>query len=153
MSRKTNYQLMNAQLDAVLTGETNRIANLSNSAALLYDSMTDINWAGFYFYDELADNLVLGPFQGKLACVRLPIGEGVCGTAYKNAQSLIVKDVTAFSGHIACDAASLSEIVIPISANNKLIGILDIDAPITRRFGETDRAGLEKFVQILINHL
>lgn len=153
MSKEVDYRLLNTQLDAVLTGETNRIANLSNATALLYDSMPNINWAGFYFYDKLADNLVLGPFQGKIACVRIPVGEGVCGTSYKSGESLVVEDVTAFSGHIACDAASRSEIVLPISLNNELIGVLDIDAPITGRFDETDRIGLEQFVKTLITHL
>ncbi|SFH66348.1 GAF domain-containing protein [Pisciglobus halotolerans] len=152
MSKEKSYRLMNAQLEAILTGETNVIANLSNAAALLYTSMPSINWAGFYFYDVEADNLALGPFQGKVACVRIPIGKGVCGTAYETNQTHVVKDVNRFAGHIACDSASQSEIVVPFQISETLKGVLDIDAPVTERFDDIDRQYLEEFVQILVQH-
>ncbi|SEK31524.1 GAF domain-containing protein [Carnobacterium iners] len=149
MPKESYYRLINKQLSAVLGDETNLIANLSNSAALLFESLPDINWAGFYLYEKTSDELVLGPFQGKVACIRIKIGAGVCGTAFKNNTTLIVKDVSKFKGHIACDAASKSEIVIPIVINGEKIGVLDIDAPITNRFDKTDQHYLELFAKIL----
>lgn len=149
MSKESNYRLINKQLTAVIGDETNLIANLSNSAALLFENLPDINWAGFYLYEKESNELVLGPFQGKVACIRIKIGAGVCGTAFEKNTSLIVEDVTKFQGHIACDAASKSEVVIPIVIKGKKIGVLDIDAPITNRFDETDRHYLELFTKIL----
>lgn len=141
------YREMHQALQAVLTGETDFIANLANSAALLFWSLPAINWAGFYLLKE--EELVLGPFQGKIACVRIRPGRGVCGTAAEKRQTLMVANVHEFSGHIACDSASNSEIVVPIIKDNLLVGVLDIDSPAFARFDDTDKAELEKFVQIL----
>lgn len=152
MSKESDYRLMNKQLSAILGDETNLIANLSNASALLFENLTNINWAGFYLYEKASDELVLGPFQGKVACIRIKIGAGVCGTAFENNSSLVVEDVSQFRGHIACDAASQSEIVIPIVINDKKIGVLDIDAPITKRFDKIDQHYLELFVDILQNN-
>ncbi|WP_414840010.1 GAF domain-containing protein [Carnobacterium sp. TMP28] len=149
MSKESYYRLMNKQLSAVLGDETNLIANLSNSAALLFENLPDVNWAGFYLYEKISDELVLGPFQGKVACIRIKIGAGVCGTAFEKNTSLVVEDVSKFKGHIACDAASKSEIVIPIIINGEKIGVLDIDAPITNRFDKIDQHYLELFAEIL----
>ncbi|OEC00238.1 GAF domain-containing protein [Lysinibacillus sphaericus] len=145
------YKTLAKQLDALLTGETDRIANLGNASALLNQFLTDINWVGFYLLQE--DELVLGPFQGLPACVRIPIGRGVCGTAVTTKETLVVKDVHAFPGHIACDAASQSEIVIPLIRQEKVIGVLDIDSPIKNRFSQEDQAGLEHFVETLLLHI
>lgn len=146
-----NYTMLSKQLDALLTGETNAIANLSNASALLNQFFDQINWVGFYLMES--DELVLGPFQGLPACVRISVGKGVCGTAASTKQTVIVPDVHAFPGHIACDAASQSEIVVPILKDGILIGVLDIDSPIKERFSEQDAEGLELFVQILIKHI
>ena len=145
------YNTLAKQLDALLTGETDRIANLSNASALLNQFLPNINWVGFYLLQQ--DELVLGPFQGLPACVRIPIGRGVCGTAVSQKETLVVKDVHAFPGHIACDAASQSEIVIPLIQQNQVIGVLDIDSPIKDRFSEEDQAGLEHFAQTLMLHI
>ncbi|MFJ7730983.1 GAF domain-containing protein [Lysinibacillus sp. NPDC097231] len=145
------YHTLAKQLDALLTGETDRIANLSNASALLNQFLTNINWVGFYVLQ--GDELVLGPFQGLPACVRIPIGRGVCGTAVANKETIIVKDVHAFPGHIACDAASQSEIVIPLVNQGEIIGVLDIDSPIVGRFSKEDQDGLELFVKTLLPHL
>ncbi len=145
------YLTLSKQLDALLTGETDLIANLSNASALLNQFLTDINWVGFYILQE--NELVLGPFQGLPACVRIPIGRGVCGTSVATKETIVVKDVHEFPGHIACDAASHSEIVIPLIKQGKIIGVLDIDSPIVSRFSEEDRNGLEQFVQTLLLHL
>ncbi len=145
------YLTLSKQLDALLTGETDLIANLSNASALLNQFLTDINWVGFYILQE--NELVLGPFQGLPACVRIPIGRGVCGTSVATEETIVVRDVHEFPGHIACDAASQSEIVIPLIKQGKIIGVLDIDSPIVSRFSEEDRNGLEQFVQTLLLHL
>ncbi|WP_318614199.1 GAF domain-containing protein [Sporosarcina sp. YIM B06819] len=145
------YEQLASQLDALLTGENNRYANLSNASALLNQFFDRINWVGFYLLDN--EELVLGPFQGLPACIRIPLGRGVCGTAAKTRESIIVPDVHAFPGHIACDAASQSEIVIPLVKNENIIGVLDIDSPELNRFTEDDRIGLEKVVQVLVNHI
>ncbi|SBO18201.1 GAF domain-containing protein [Carnobacterium divergens] len=150
MSKKGIYQLTNAQLEAIIGDETNLIANLSNASALLFENLPDINWAGFYLYEAETDELVLGPFQGKVACIRIKNGKGVCGTAFAKNESVVVDNVHDFPGHIACDAKSQSEIVIPLMKNGKTIGVLDVDAPITNRFDEIDRGYLEDFVLILI---
>ncbi|MET4560917.1 GAF domain-containing protein [Lysinibacillus parviboronicapiens] len=145
------YNSLAKQLDALLTGETDQIANLSNASALLNQFLTNINWVGFYILQ--GEELVLGPFQGLPACVRIPIGRGVCGTAVKEKETIVVKDVHAFPGHIACDAASQSEIVIPLIKQDKVIAVLDIDSPVTNRFSIEDRVGLEQFVKALLLHL
>jgi len=149
--KEKNYELVQKQLLALIEDETNRIANLSNAAALLNQFLDEINWVGFYLYEE--DQLILGPFQGLPACVRIPMGKGVCGTSAATEKTLRIEDVHQFPGHIACDAASRSEIVIPLMKDGKLLGVLDIDSPITDRFDEMDQQGLEKFAEILSNHL
>ena len=146
-----NYSMLSKQLDALLTGEKNVIANLSNASALLNQFFDQVNWVGFYLMEE--GELVLGPFQGLPACVRIALGKGVCGTAASSQETIVVPDVHAFPGHIACDAASQSEIVVPIVKDGTLIGVLDIDSPIKERFNEQDQAGLEQFVQVLIKHI
>jgi len=145
------YKQLASQLDALLTGEKNVYANLSNASALLNQFLHRINWVGFYLMDD--GELVLGPFQGLPACIRIPLGKGVCGTAAETMESIIVADVNAFPGHIACDAASQSEIVIPIVKNGVVLGVLDVDSPELNRFIEQDRAGLELFVETLVKHL
>jgi L-methionine (R)-S-oxide reductase len=145
--KKTLYSEIHRSLQAVLTGERDLIANLANSAALLFWSLPAVNWAGFYLLNER--ELVLGPFQGKIACVRIKLGQGVCGSAAERRQTFVVSNVHEFPGHIACDSASNSEIVVPIIKNDVLIGVLDIDSPEFARFDDNDRTELEKFVQIL----
>lgn len=152
MSNEIKYML-NKQLAAIIAGETNMIANLSNASALLSEQFSNINWAGFYLWDENDNELILGPFQGKVACIRIKEGDGVCGTALKEQRSLIVDDVHLFPGHIACDAASQSEIVVPMIKDGKKIGVLDMDAPVKNRFTEEDRLMLEEFVSVLLQHL
>ncbi|CQR48143.1 Free methionine-R-sulfoxide reductase [Paraliobacillus sp. PM-2] len=146
-SREEDYQLVIKQLEALLNGETDQIANLSNASALLNQFLTNINWVGFYLLKH--DELVLGPFQGLPACVRIPIGKGVCGTAVSERSTQVVADVNQFPGHIACDAASQSEIVIPIIVDGNVFGVLDIDSPNTNRFDEVDQKYLEQFVEAL----
>jgi L-methionine (R)-S-oxide reductase len=141
------YPQIQQALRAVLTGETDLIANLANAAALLFWNLPAINWAGFYLLKD--HELVLGPFQGKIACVRIRLGKGVCGSAAEKRQTFVVPNVHEFPGHIACDSASNSEIVIPIIKDDLLIGVLDIDSPEFSRFDDTDKTELEKFVQIL----
>ena len=145
------YDQLSSQLDALLSGESNVVANLSNASALINQFFERINWVGFYLMDE--GELVLGPFQGLPACIRIPIGKGVCGTAVANKQSIIVPDVNAFPGHIVCDAASQSEIVVPLIKDGIVIGVLDIDSPELNRFSEEDRVGLEKVINVLIKHI
>ena len=142
-----NYELLNAQLSAITDGIPYETANLANAAALLWEHLTDINWAGFY---KMTDGkLVLGPFQGKTACIVIPVGRGVCGTAVAKDATQLVYDVHQFPGHIACDCASNSEIVVPIHVKGSIWGVLDIDSPKIGRFSEADREGLEAFVKIL----
>ncbi|UJL45082.1 GAF domain-containing protein [Virgibacillus sp. NKC19-16] len=150
-SKITDYELMIKQLDALSDGESDHIALLSNASALLNQSLTDINWVGFYIWRN--NELVLGPFQGLPACIRIAYGKGVCGTAMKERQTQRVADVNQFPGHIACDAASQSEIVVPISLDDGLYGVLDIDSPNTDRFDKIDQTYLEKFVRVLEGHL
>lgn len=142
------YRDLAASLEALLAEETDALANLANAGALLAQALDRINWCGFYLLR--GGELVLGPFQGKAACVRIALGRGVCGTAAARRETLVVPDVNAFPGHIACDAASRSEIVVPILEGGKLRGVLDIDAPEPARFDEEDRAGLEEFVGRLV---
>jgi GAF domain-containing protein len=141
------YKLLNSHFMALLEDETFIIPNLSNASALLGGALKDINWAGFYLMNE--GELLLGPFQGKPACIHIPVGRGVCGTAVAKNQTQLVLDVHAFPGHIACDSASNSEIVVPIRVNGEVVGVLDIDSPLLARFDEKDQEGLEKFVEIL----
>jgi len=143
----TNYQILNAQLSALIGGVPHRTANLANAAALLYHTLDGLNWAGFYLLE--GDTLVLGPFQGRPACIEIPVGRGVCGTAVAEGSTQLVPDVHQFPGHIACDSASNSEIVVPVRAGRKIVGVLDIDSPRLGRFTEEDRRGLEAFVGIL----
>ncbi|SEG37180.1 GAF domain-containing protein [Paenibacillus sp. UNC499MF] len=150
-TREEQYSLVTAQLKALIEGETSRIANLANASALLGQFLRDINWVGFYLLE--GEQLVLGPFQGLPACVRIPLGRGVCGTAAQKRETLVVEDVERFPGHIACDAASRSEIVVPLVKDGELLGVLDIDSPSLARFDETDRVMLERFVTELAAHL
>ena len=142
------YRDLAGSLEAVLAGETDALANLANASALLAQALERVNWCGFYLLR--GDELVLGPFQGKPACVRIPLGKGVCGTAAAREETVLVPDVNVFPGHIACDAASRSEIVIPIVENGELRGVLDIDSPDLARFDAVDREGLEGFVRALV---
>lgn len=147
MDRTVNYEILCAQLSALTEDVPYEIANLANASALLWQEIPDINWAGFYKMED--GGLVLGPFQGKPACIRIPVGRGVCGTAVAEDKTQLVSDVHQFPGHIACDGASNSEIVVPIHVNGKIWGVLDIDSPYFGRFTEEDKEGLEKFVEIL----
>lgn len=149
--KETNYNLLGKQLASLIEDETNLIAILSNTSALLNDNLDQINWLGFYLIEN--NELILGPFQGHPACVHISIGKGVCGTAVANNQTQLVDDVNTFPGHIACDANSKSEIVVPIHVNNEIIGVLDVDAPITQRFSKDDQQGLEEIVSILEHQL
>lgn len=142
------YAQLDAELAGLIAGERDFIANLANSAALLYHSLPDLNWAGFYLLKD--GELVVGPFQGKPACVRIALGKGVCGTAAERRTTQVVRDVHEFPGHIACDAASNSEIVVPMIRNGELLGVLDLDSPQLARFDEQDRQGLERFVATLL---
>lgn len=147
MNDLVNYESLAVQLSALTDGIPYEIANLSNASALLWETLPDINWAGFY---KMVDGaLVLYPFQGKPACIRIPVGRGVCGTAVAEDRTQLVYDVHQFPGHIACDCASNSEIVVPIHVNGEIWGVLDIDSPSIGRFTEEDKAGLEKFVTTL----
>jgi L-methionine (R)-S-oxide reductase len=146
--RSSLYPQLAAELQALIAGEADMIANLANAAALLFNALPDINWAGFYLMKE--GELVVGPFQGKPACVRIALGRGVCGTAAARRSTIIVPNVHEFPGHIACDSASNSEIVVPMISNGELLGVLDIDSPQFARFDAQDQAGLEKFVATLL---
>ncbi len=139
--KKTDYKVLVAQAEEIVRGVPHFTANLANLSALIYTSLADVNWAGFYLAE--GELLVLGPFQGNLACVEIPFGKGVCGTAAALDETQLVLDVHAFPGHIACDSASRSEIVVPIHSGGKVVGVLDIDSPIKERFTEEDREGLE----------
>lgn len=151
--KKELYPLLEEQLKALTDGEPNAIPNLANCSALLFYALKDINWAGFYLtQNDPATGktyLLLGPFQGKTACIRIPSGRGVCGTALAKNETQLVPDVHEFPGHIACDSASNSEIVIPIRKNGDVVGVLDIDSPIKNRFDEEDNVGLQRLVDIL----
>ena len=151
--RTKQYDMLSKQLDALLMGEDNQVANLSNASALLNQFLDRINWVGFYLTDTEQNQLVLGPFQGLPACVRIPFGRGVCGTSAAEQTTQRIEDVHQFPGHIACDAASNSEIVIPLVRDGQTIGVLDIDSPEFNRFDEIDQAGLEAFCTTLLRHL
>lgn len=145
------YRTLVAQAKALIEDETDLIANMANISALLFQEMPDLNWSGFYILRD--DVLVLGPFQGKPACVRIPVGKGVCGTAVATGEIQLVKDVHEFPGHIACDAASNSEIVLPVRQAGKIIAVLDIDSPSLARFDQTDLQGLAELVRVFEQHL
>ena len=147
----TDYNLLAAQAESLIRDVPHNIANLANLSALLYETLPELNWAGFYLLE--GDTLILGPFQGKVACVEIPYGKGVCGTAVRENRTQLVPDVHQFPGHIACDSASRSEIVIPVRSGGRIIGVLDIDSPVPARFSEADQEGLERIVQILEAHL
>ncbi|KPV94529.1 Free methionine-R-sulfoxide reductase [Pseudoalteromonas sp. P1-9] len=151
MNKESLYQSLNNQVVALIEDETNLIANLANVSALLNLSLEDINWVGFYLLEN--DTLVLGPFQGNPACVRIPVGKGVCGTAFAEKQTQRIDNVHDFEGHIACDAASNSEIVIPLIKDGSYIGVLDIDSPSLSRFDSDDQTGLERIMASLAEHL
>lgn len=144
------YDSLARQLAGLLAGETDIVANAANAAALIWHELPDLNWAGFYF--RRGNELVLGPFQGKPACVRIAIGEGVCGTAAAQGRSVLVPDVHAFPGHIACDPASRSELVVPLVEDGAVRGVLDLDSPLLARFGEADRLGCEKLAELFVAH-
>ncbi len=144
------YRELAGQLGALLVGETDAIANAANTVALIYHSLADINWAGFYFLRE-NDELVLGPFQGKPACVRIATGRGVCGAAAARRESVLVEDVNAFPGHIACDSASRSELVVPLIAGERLLGVLDLDSPQPSRFDAQDKKGIQTLAEIYVS--
>jgi GAF domain-containing protein len=151
-SKSMLYAELVEQARGLLHGERDRIANAANFAALVWYALPDINWCGFYLYD--GNELVVGPFQGKPACVRIALGKGVCGTAAATRQTQLVKDVHAFDGHIACDSASQSEIVVPlVDADGKLIGVWDVDSPALARFDEDDRAGMEALCAVFLDSL
>ena len=143
----TDYKELCARLRSLTEGVAHPVANAANAAALLYEVLPDVNWAGFYFLEK--ETLVLGPFQGKVACIEIPVGRGVCGTAAAKNETQLVINVHEFPGHIACDSASNSEIVIPLRENGQVFGVLDIDSPSIGRFTDADREGLERFAALL----
>jgi len=147
----TDYHVLNQQLSALIEGVEHPVANLANASALLFDALPDLNWAGFYLLE--GNILVLGPFQGKPACIEIPVGKGVCGTAAAENRTQVVPDVHRFPGHIACDSASNSEIVIPLRKKGTVVGVLDLDSPVFDRFSENNREGLEAFARILETEL
>lgn len=142
------YPLLTAQLQALLADERDFIANAAQFSAFLFQELAELNWAGFYL--ARGDELVLGPFQGKVACVRIPFGRGVCGAAAASRQTQRVEDVHAFAGHIACDSASNSELVVPLLKDGRLIGVLDLDSPLLARFSAADQAGIERLVEVFV---
>lgn len=147
-SKAEVYDQLAAQLSSLLAGERDLIANAANFSSLIFYSLPDLNWAGFYFFQN--DELLLGPFQGRPACVRIALGQGVCGTAAAKRATTIVPDIHEFPGHIACDSASNSEIVVPLMKGEQLVGVLDLDSPLQGRFDQVDAAGLETLVKILL---
>ena len=146
-----DYKELIAQVDALTVGVPHKIANLANAAAAIWEAMENINWAGFYLMEQ--GNLVLGPFQGKPACIEIAVGKGVCGTAVAEKKTQLVEDVHQFPGHIACDSASNSEIVVPIYEKGEIFGVLDIDSPYYARFTPEDQAGMEELVRVLEKNL
>ena len=150
-SKPALYRDLLSALNALTAGEPDPVANMANAAALLWDWLPDLNWAGFY--RSIGDELVLGPFQGKPACIRIAMGAGVCGTAAATRTTQLVADVHAFPGHIACDAASRSELVVPLIAGGRLLGVLDLDSPLPGRFDDDDAAGCEAVATLLAERL
>ena len=151
--KPTAYAELETSLRALLEGEHDLVANAANLAALLFWSLPQLNWAGFYLVEPRRGDLLLGPFQGKPACVRIPIGRGVCGTAAARRETVVVPDVHVFPGHIACDSASNSEIVVPIVREGELLGVLDLDSPVPSRFDDADARGLEALVRVFVASL
>ena len=149
-SKPDLYRDLAAELAALLANETDRIANAANMAALIYHGLPDLNWCGFYF--RRGGELVVGPFQGRPACVRIPIGRGVCGSAAARAATVVVPDVHNFPGHIACDPVSRSELVVPLIKAGEVLGVLDLDSPLLARFDEVDREGCERLVALFLDH-
>lgn len=145
------YRELAGQLHGLIGDETDAIANAANTAALIFNSLPDVNWAGFYLLRD--GELVLGPFQGRPACIRIPLGRGVCGTAAATRKSVLVEDVHAFPGHIACDAASRSELVVPLIHGDALVGVLDLDSPLAARFDAEDQAGIERLAALYVASL
>lgn len=150
-SKPEQYAQLAEQAEALLSGEHDRIANAANLSALVFNALPDLNWVGFYFYD--GTELVVGPFQGLPACVRIPLDKGVCGAAARTRQTQRVEDVHAFPGHIACDAASRSEVVVPLVRDGQLLGVFDLDSPVPARFDVDDQAGLEKIADVFLRSL
>ncbi len=151
-SKAEHYADLAAQARGLIAGEPDLIANAANFSALVFDSLPQLNWAGFYLYD--GTELVVGPFQGKPACIRIALGSGVCGTAASTRRTQVVRDVSRFSGHIPCDSASQSEIVVPlVRADGSLLGVWDVDSPVTDRFDEDDRRGMEALCRVFMNHV
>ena len=148
--KPTAYAELASGLRALLAGERDVVANAANAAALLYWSLPQLNWAGFYLLEPERGDLLLGPFQGRPACVRIPVGRGVCGTAAARRETIVVPDVHAFPGHIACDSASNSEVVVPVMDGDRLLGVLDLDSPVHGRFDDADARGLEALVRVLV---
>jgi len=144
------YDDLESSLRALLAGEPNFIACAANMSSLLYWSLPDLNWVGFYLLDDTSGDLIVGPFQGKPACVRIPLRKGVCGAAAAQRRTLVVADVHAFPGHIACDSESNSEVVVPIIAGGRLLGVLDLDSPVLDRFDDADARGLERLVAVFV---
>ncbi len=147
----TDYEALIAQADALTNGVQHPISNMANLSALIYDAMEDLNWAGFYLLE--GETLVLGPFQGKPACIEIPVKKGVCGAAVREDRAQLVPDVHAFAGHIACDSASRSELVVPLRKDGKVFGVLDLDSPSLSRFTEEDRDGMERLVRAVERNL
>jgi len=147
-NKDADYASLAEELNGLLAGESDFIANAANTSALLFDALPDINWVGFYFLRQ--QELIVGPFQGKPACVRIPLGKGVCGTAAANRKTIVVRDVHEFPGHIACDAVSQSEIVVPLLKDGVLLGVLDIDSPSVGRFDDADRRGIERLATLFV---
>ncbi|QEA59790.1 GAF domain-containing protein [Leuconostoc koreense] len=145
--------LVGQQLDALLENETNVVSNLANAAALLFQNYEDLNWAGFYIYNNATKELDLGPFQGKVACMHIQPESGVVGTSFANGESIVVPNVHDFAGHIACDADSNSELVVPIFKDGQIYGMIDIDSPLLDRFGEKEKNEVEELAEILANHI
>lgn len=151
MTETVNYDELAQQAEGLLSGQKHRIANAANLSALIYEALPEVNWAGFYFLE--GDELIVGPFQGRPACVRIAMGKGVCGTAATTRVTQRVEDVHAFEGHIACDPESRSEVVVPLVLDGQVIGVLDIDSPRSGRFDETDQRGLERLAEIYVRSL
>ena len=143
----TDYDALIAQAEALISGVPHRIANLANVSALIFDTLADLNWAGFYLLED--ETLVLGPFQGRPACIEIPVSRGVCGAAVRENRSQLVPDVHAFAGHIACDSASRSELVVPLKRDGAVFGVLDLDSPSPARFTEADREGMERLARVI----
>lgn len=149
--KTVDYSVLCAEAESLISGVGHPIANLSNLSALIFQTLSDLNWAGFYLAE--GETLVLGPFQGRVACIEIPFGRGVCGTAAREDKTQLVPDVHAFPGHIACDGASNSEIVIPLHRAGEIVGVLDIDSPVLNRFSEADREGLEALAAVIEKHV